>query len=68
MKKKLFVQRYFTNTNYYQPGGPVFFMLGAEGPADGFVDGGSWLDYAAEYSATVVILEHRFYGKSIPTK
>jgi len=54
--------------SYYRPGGPIFFMFGAEGPADGMVDYYIWQEYAAQYDALLVVLEHRFYGESFPTQ
>ena len=55
-------QRYFVNgTHWEQKGGPVFLMLGGEGPASP-----AWLvvdteimKNAEKYSALVIMLEHR---------
>eukprot|EP01028_Stygiella_incarcerata_P009784 TRINITY_DN472_c0_g1_i1.p1 TRINITY_DN472_c0_g1~~TRINITY_DN472_c0_g1_i1.p1 ORF type:complete len:505 (+),score=103.36 TRINITY_DN472_c0_g1_i1:82-1515(+) len=68
---KTWQQRYYVNDSFYKPGSgaPVFFMIGGEGPlsdssvTDHFVVG----LYAKNFSALVVSLEHRYYGKSIPT-
>ncbi len=43
-------------------------MFGGEGPADYMVDNYYWQTYAANYSAMLIVLEHRFYGESWPTK
>lgn len=67
------LQHYYFNEEYWDPekGGPVFLMLGGEGPASPL-----WLSsseprtammvYAEEHGAAVYELEHRFYGKSQP--
>eukprot|EP00123_Amoebidium_parasiticum_P017753 comp23976_c0_seq2/m.42530 comp23976_c0_seq2/g.42530 ORF comp23976_c0_seq2/g.42530 comp23976_c0_seq2/m.42530 type:complete len:344 (-) comp23976_c0_seq2:26-1057(-) len=61
-------QRYQVNDTYGVPGGPVFLLLGGEGPI-----GAGWLQtdtavmvYARNHNATVFQLEHRFYGQSQP--
>ncbi len=53
-----FQQRFQTNTTWYKPGGPLFLMLGGEGPANG-----GWIGmdtavmvYAEEHSAVVAQL------------
>lgn len=63
-------QRYFTNDTFYRPGGPVFLMLGGEGPASPIDVGGHFIlnEYAQRFNALVLSIEHRFYGKSVPTR
>ncbi|KAH9370512.1 hypothetical protein HPB48_020528 [Haemaphysalis longicornis] len=63
-------QRYMVNDEFYRPGGPVFLMFGGEGEASI-----KWLTapthimlLAKKFGALVFQLEHRFYGKSWPTK
>ncbi|XP_040063933.1 putative serine protease K12H4.7 [Ixodes scapularis] len=63
-------QRYFVSDEFYRPGGPVFLLLGGEGAASA-----RWLSapthimlLAKQYGALVFQLEHRFYGRSLPTK
>lgn len=68
--KRTWQQRYFINdTLWDRTSGPVFLMLGGEGPADP-----AWLAMdteiminAAKYKAFVIFLEHRYYGESHPT-
>lgn len=61
-------QRYYTNDAYYRPGGPVFLMIGGEGPIGvGWMLYGNWIELAQEHGALCFQLEHRFYGKSHPT-
>ncbi|XP_037068422.1 LOW QUALITY PROTEIN: putative serine protease K12H4.7 [Pollicipes pollicipes] len=62
-------QRYYTNDSFYKPGGPVFLMIGGEGPASPvWMVTGQWIEYAKQYNALCFQLEHRFYGKSYPTE
>ncbi|XP_059485421.1 putative serine protease K12H4.7 isoform X2 [Neocloeon triangulifer] len=62
-------QRYFVNDNYYEKGGPVFLMIGGEGKADPiWMEQGMWVEYAKQFKALCFQVEHRFYGKSHPTK
>ncbi|KAI4898011.1 hypothetical protein NFI96_017490 [Prochilodus magdalenae] len=64
-----FLQRYFVNDRFYRPGGPVFLMIGGEGPANpAWMQYGTWLTYAEKLGALCLLLEHRFYGKSHPTE
>lgn len=64
-------QRYFVNDTFFnrKGNGPVFLMIGGEGRASPvWVVVGSMMKYAAKYGALCFLLEHRFYGKSHPTK
>lgn len=62
-------QRYFTNATFYKPGGPVFLMIGGEGPANPvWMVEGAWISYAKDVNAYLLYLEHRFYGQSHPTE
>ncbi|CAL8295962.1 unnamed protein product [Merluccius merluccius] len=61
-------QRYFVNDKFYRDGGPVFLMIGGEGPANpSWMENGTWLLYGQKMSALCLLLEHRFYGQSHPT-
>lgn len=61
-------QRYFINDTFHKPGGPIFLMLGGEAEANPvWMIEGAWVHYAQMYDAIMVMLEHRFYGKSQPT-
>ncbi|KAJ6625679.1 putative serine protease K12H4.7, partial [Pseudolycoriella hygida] len=62
-------QRFYTNKEYYEPGGPVFLMIGGEGEATAkWMVSGAWIQYAKEHKALCFQLEHRFYGQSHPTE
>ncbi|XP_054156704.1 putative serine protease K12H4.7 [Oppia nitens] len=66
---RTFKQRYFINYKYYKTGGPVFLMLDGESEAsDFFITQGGVAKYAEKFNAMTVDLEHRFYGKSMPTE
>jgi Serine carboxypeptidase S28 len=62
-----FKQRYWIDTSYYKPGGPVIVLDGGE--TDGsdrivFLQSGI-LKYLAEATGGVgIVLEHRYYGES----
>ncbi|CBF78805.1 hypothetical protein AN7231.2 [Aspergillus nidulans FGSC A4] len=61
--------RYWFDSTYYQPGGPVFVI--AAGETDGedrfeFLSQGIVTQLAEAYNGLGVILEHRYYGESYP--
>ncbi|RLU19036.1 hypothetical protein DMN91_009394 [Ooceraea biroi] len=65
---RVWKQRYFVNSDYYKPNGPIFLMIGAEGFIDPkWMVEGQWIEYAKEFGAMCFYLEHRYYGKSHPT-
>lgn len=62
-------QRYFVRDSFYKPGGPIFLMIGGEGPISAkWMDEGMWIKYAQANGAMCFQLEHRYYGLSHPTK
>ncbi|KAM3932420.1 putative serine protease K12H4.7 [Leptodactylus fuscus] len=66
---RVWEQRYFMNDSFAQSDGPVFLMIGGEGAANpGWMTQGTWITYAEKMGALCLLLEHRFYGKSHPTK
>ncbi|XP_015174578.1 PREDICTED: putative serine protease K12H4.7 [Polistes dominula] len=65
---RIWEQRYFQNSEYYKPGGPMFLLIGGEGTATAkWMVEGQWIEYAKQFGAMCFQLEHRFYGKSHPT-
>ncbi|XP_072428864.1 thymus-specific serine protease [Chiloscyllium punctatum] len=65
---RVWKQRFYINDTFYQPGGPVFLMIGGEGTANpAWMDYGTWLTFAEKLGALCILIEHRFYGKSQPT-
>mmetsp|Transcript_107103 Transcript_107103/g.341810 ORF Transcript_107103/g.341810 Transcript_107103/m.341810 type:complete len:543 (-) Transcript_107103:291-1919(-) len=61
---KLKVLRY---SKFKRCGGPIFFYSGNEGPIEGFYENtGLPFDWAEEFGADVVFVEHRYYGASQP--
>ncbi|XP_030455201.1 uncharacterized protein LOC115676423 [Syzygium oleosum] len=69
----LFKQKYVINFKYWggaNASAPIFVYLGAEAAIDGDIGGvGFLMDNAAHFRALlyrVEILQHRFYGESIP--
>ena len=66
-------QRFFANATFFEGDGPVFLCVGGEGPAfaeDVAVTGGvhcaHMIELASEVGALILVLEHRFYGPSMP--
>ena len=57
-----------TSFEFYEEGGPVFLYIGGEGIlSDRWLTDGAWLEWAKEQKAALLMLEHRYYGKSHPT-
>ncbi|KAF4627217.1 hypothetical protein G7Y89_g10938 [Cudoniella acicularis] len=63
-----FKQRYFVETSYYEPGGPVFLYLAGEGPIDGdtHLDASLIEHLMKEFNGIGIVLENRYYGTSCP--
>ncbi|CAF0704571.1 unnamed protein product [Brachionus calyciflorus] len=63
-------QRYWVNDEFFErESGPVFLMIGGEGEENPiWMKKGNWVVLAQKYNALLVMLEHRFYGKSRPTE
>ncbi|XP_023948748.2 putative serine protease K12H4.7 [Bicyclus anynana] len=63
-------QRYYVNESFYDFNnpGPIFLMVGGEGPASAkWMVQGAWIEYAKQFNALCIQLEHRYYGESHPT-
>lgn len=62
-------QKYYVNASVFGIGGPVFLMIGGEGPLSAnWVAVGAMVELAKEHNALILALEHRFYGESHPTR
>ncbi|KAJ7213797.1 peptidase S28 [Mycena rebaudengoi] len=64
-------QRYFVNSRHYKPGGPVIVLDGGETSVTArlpFLDTGIVDILANATNGLGVILEHRYYGVSVPVK
>merc|ERR1712137_141432 len=64
-----FQQKYYVLDDYYQPSTspapPIFLYINGEAPCTGTPD--NWVrNYAQEFGALIVTLEHRYYGESQP--
>ncbi|XP_012410998.2 putative serine protease K12H4.7 [Trichechus manatus latirostris] len=70
-KKKLtsWTQTFYVNKDFYKPGGPVFLMIEGRRPASmqWINKNYTWITYAKRLGALCFLLEHRFYGSSLPT-
>jgi serine protease 16 len=64
-------QRFWKNSTFFERGGrtgPVFLYIEGEGTGSPYnAIEGEHVDLAATHNALIVVLEHRFYGASIPT-
>jgi pimeloyl-ACP methyl ester carboxylesterase len=60
-----FKQRWFVDSSYWTPSGPIFLELGGEGPAGGS-PGGYVAQLGQQMGALLVTIEHRYYGESFP--
>lgn len=61
--------RYLANSEFYQPGGPFFIMVGGEWEISAnWIQGGHMYDMAKEMNGYLFYTEHRFYGRSRPTR
>ncbi|XP_055550830.1 putative serine protease K12H4.7 [Wyeomyia smithii] len=59
---------YFSNDEFYQPGGPIFIFLGGNWPlTQYYIEHGHFHDVAAYERAWLFTNEHRYYGASFPT-
>ena len=60
-------QRYWLSKEHYRPGGPSLLMIGGEGEASPhWLVAGTLVEYARQQGAALLVLEHRFYGRSRP--
>lgn len=67
----MFPNRFWFDTTYYQPGGPVTILQSGETDATGrlpFMQKGILKMISEATGGISVILEHRYYGESFPTK
>ncbi|TXT04782.1 hypothetical protein VHUM_04050 [Vanrija humicola] len=67
--KTKFCQRYWINAQWYKPGGPVFVMDTGEGAGDrlvGYSISQNPALWAKKYNGIAIVLEHRYYGWSMP--
>jgi thymus-specific serine protease len=63
-----FESRYFVNSEFYSPGGPIFiYVSGSFEVYDDFLSRGNVYDIARETGGHLFSLEHRFLGTSRPT-
>ncbi|CAO3621778.1 unnamed protein product [Cunninghamella echinulata] len=66
-KSITFKNRYWVETKYYKPGGPVIITNGGEAnayPADGYFQNTVFKLMAQKMNGIIVLFEHRYYGES----
>ena len=68
MNNETWEQQYFVDEKHWKgPGYSVFLLLGGEWNAKTFAFQDSWCsEYAREFNALCLYLEHRYYGESQP--
>eukprot|EP01112_Ceratiomyxa_fruticulosa_P018622 TRINITY_DN5992_c0_g1_i4.p1 TRINITY_DN5992_c0_g1~~TRINITY_DN5992_c0_g1_i4.p1 ORF type:complete len:492 (+),score=105.18 TRINITY_DN5992_c0_g1_i4:1223-2698(+) len=63
-------QKYYINDTFWDKAnsGPIFVLVGGEGPASPMDVSGEYVinNYAQQFGAMVISVEHRFYGDSMP--
>lgn len=65
----VFRQRYLENSRFFKENGPILIMIGGEWAISrGFLEAGLMYELASKYNASMYYTEHRYYGKSKPTK
>ncbi|USW56419.1 Putative peptidase S28, alpha/Beta hydrolase [Septoria linicola] len=67
----LFSQAYLWNSSFWRPGAPIVVFLPGESPIDGYLifnrpDVSTVGVIAENLGAATIILEHRYYGSSLP--
>jgi hypothetical protein len=60
-----FLQQYEIITDYFKPGGPIFFWQGDEGSIQ-CVEELQMYEWAEEFGALLLTIEHRYFGISMP--
>ncbi|KNC87320.1 hypothetical protein SARC_00562 [Sphaeroforma arctica JP610] len=76
LDRRIFAQRYFVNETYFKAGsdGPIFLCVGGEGPSltsksvKNSVHCNDAVELMPKVGGLMVSIEHRYYGKSSPTK
>ena len=59
---------YYSNNEFYQPGGPIFIFVGSYGGAEPlYILYGLMYDIANETNGMMFATDHRFYGTLYPT-
>ncbi|XP_050083029.1 putative serine protease K12H4.7 [Anopheles aquasalis] len=60
---------YLSNDEFYQPGGPIFIVVGGNSAINGyFIENGLFHDIARSEGAWLFANEHRYYGRSAPVE
>ncbi|XP_068154079.1 putative serine protease K12H4.7 [Drosophila tropicalis] len=59
--------RYMINEDYYVKGSPIFVFLGGSVTMDSiYISSGLWVDIAKQHNGSLLAIEHRYIGESIP--
>ncbi|XP_055599785.1 putative serine protease K12H4.7 [Uranotaenia lowii] len=67
-RRETFEFQYFSNDEFYRPGGPIFIFVGGPWPIEQYyIEHGHFHDIAFYEGAWMFTNEHRYYGRSFPT-
>ena len=60
---------YYSNDEFYRPGGPIFIFVGGNWPVNPYyIERGHFRDIAYYEGAWMFTNEHRYYGNSVPVE
>lgn len=60
-------QRYFVNTDYFYTGGPIFIYISGQFDTFQLLHMGEVYDFNKIVNGVLFGLEHRYFGRSLPT-
>ncbi|KAK4877964.1 hypothetical protein RN001_010470 [Aquatica leii] len=67
--KRTFLMRYLENDVFFKPGGPLLLEIGGESDISPLtIKQSQSYELAKQLSGKIIVLEHRYYGKSSPFK
>lgn len=67
LDRRMFDARYFVNSEFYQPGGPIFiYVSGGFEVYDQYLAEGNVYEIARDTAGHLFSLEHRYFGESRP--
>lgn len=67
--RDIFEFHYYSNDEFYRPGGPIFIFVGGNWPLEQYyIEHGHFHDIANYENAWMFANEHRYYGHSFPVE
>ena len=69
LREALFWQRFWIDVTYFNGSGPVFLIVsGTQEATTSMITDSQIANTASIYNAMIVLVEHRYFGDSIPTE